>query len=67
MFGRNQTRKDIDAAGLDVEVVVAPSEADPAHLRQAQATTLRPILEGQLFENNDAMRNTVKLEIVFCR
>jgi hypothetical protein len=56
-------RIDLDAAGLDAEVVIAATKAQATQLGHLHASTLRPVFQRHMLERDDAMRQTVQLEI----
>jgi hypothetical protein len=64
MLGGDETGIDGDAPGLYGEVVVAPAEFCSAHLYDTQPAPLGSIVERDLFQTYDAVRDTVKLDIV---
>ena len=67
MFGRDQPRIDFQAAFADREIVIAAAERDAAHLFHAQAPTLRAVFDGELLEQDHAVRNRMQLQIGFVR
>ena len=46
---------------LDGKIMEAAAETDAPHLDNAQSPPLRPVVDGQLFEQHDAMRDGMKL------
>src|SRR5713101_1868735 len=67
MFGRHETGKYFDPAFLDQIVVIAAAKLDTPILDDAEAATLRSILEIQLFEQQDAVRDALHLQIAIDR
>ena len=59
MLGRDQARKDRDAAGLDREIVVAAAERLAAILDDPQAPPLGAVVRRQLLQPDDAVRDAV--------
>ena len=52
---------------LDYEIMVAAAKCDAAHLGHAQPPPLGSVIERQLFEKDDAMRDGMKLKILGMR
>ena len=64
MLGRNQTREQNYSALADDEIMEATAEAAPPHLEDAQPAALRTILQRIMLKPDDAMDETVQIEIV---
>ena len=67
VLGGDETGIDGDAPGLYGEVVVAPAESRSTHLYDTQPAPFRSIVERHLFQTYNAMRDTVKLDVVRTR
>ena len=67
MLGREQPRKDLQSAGSNGVIVIAAPKFNPAHLRHAQPSPLRAIVEPQLLQSDDAVYDAVELKIVALR
>ena len=67
MLGRDQAREDLQAAPFDDEIMEAAPEGDPAHLDHAQAAALGAVIDGELLEVDDSMRDRMELEVVLHR
>ena len=57
VLGGDEPRKNGKAASLNYEVMIATAECDAAHLGHAQPSSLGSVLERQLLEKDDAMRD----------
>src|SRR6195952_1660862 len=67
MLSGNEAWVDLKAALLDREIVVAAPEADTAHLDHAQPPTLGAVVDGELLQQHDPMRDRVQLQVVLLR
>ena len=59
VFRCDKARVDDESAGLDREVVVSAAELHAAHLRDAQAPALGAVIQRDLLQRYDAVRNAV--------
>src|ERR1700733_7789268 len=67
MTGRDQPGEDGDAAGIQVEIVVAATELDSAHFDDLQASPLPAELLNGLVQLDDAMADAVKVKVAVFR
>lgn len=58
-----ESRIDIQAACTNTEIVKAAAKAGPAELLDLQPSPLRPVVDREVVENDDAMSKTVKLHV----
>jgi hypothetical protein len=63
MLGGNQPGKHIDSAGPDGVIVVSPAVKNTAHLYDAQLPALGAVVQGQLLQEQDAVRQAPELEV----
>jgi hypothetical protein len=67
MLGREQPRIDLQSAGSNGVIVIAAPKFNSAHLRHAQPSPLRAIIERQRLQSDDAVHDAVKLKILALR
>ena len=67
MFGGDQAGKDPQASRFDREIMEAAAKPDAAHFDHAKPPPLRAVIDGELLEHHDAVRNRVQLQVVLGR
>ena len=58
MFRRHEARKDLDAAGLNDEIMVAAAIRRAADFRHEKAASLCAVLRRKLLQGDDPVRQT---------
>lgn len=64
MLGRHEAREDPQATLCNRKVVEAAAESNAAHLDYADPSSLCPVIDRELFEHDDAVRNRMQLQII---
>src|ERR1700731_3552806 len=67
MVGRKQSWKDLQSASSNGVIVITAPKFNPAHLRHAQPSPLRAIIERQLLQSDDTVHDAVELKIAALR
>src|SRR5262249_28424617 len=60
----DQSRKDIQAAATNGEIVEAAAKSYAAHLADAQSPALGAVLVGQLLERDHAVRDALQMIVL---
>ena len=67
MFRGDQPRKDLEPASADDVVVIATAKLHASVFDDAEPATLGAVLGIQLFEQHDAVRDALHLQVAFGR